>query len=136
MGKNKSAGSLDTNILLRLLLDDVALHTKAAEALLGKGKRFEVADAAIIEMIFVLEKVYQFTREDILENVYVITRSEQFICNRTLFESALPLYLAQAKLSIMDCVLLTYARLNNALPFWTFDKDLIKYSENDARVVG
>lgn len=136
MAKNKKNGSLDTNVLLRLLLDDVAPQTKAVERLLARGERFEVADAALIEMIFVLEKVYGFGREDILENVWVITRNEQFVCNRVLFEHALPLYLHHGKLSIMDCVLLVYARLNNAAPLWTFDKDLIKQGGGDARVVG
>ena len=135
MAKNKSAGSLDTNVLLRLLLDDVSSHTQAVETLLAQGKVFEIADAAIIEMIFVLEKVYGFARADVQENTYAIVRHEQFICNKVLFECALPLYVNRDKLSIMDCILLSYARVNNAIPLWTFDRDLAKLSEGAAQTI-
>ena len=40
-------GSLDTNILLRLILEDVPEQSIAVEKLLTKGKVFEVADAAL-----------------------------------------------------------------------------------------
>ena len=135
MAKNKSAGSLDTNLLLRLLLGDVPSHIQAVETLLEKGTLFDVADAAIIEMIFVLEKIYGFARQDIQENVYAITRNEQFNCNKVLFEYALPLYIKQSNLSLIDCVLLSYARIQNVTPLWTFDKNLIKLSGGDAQAV-
>ena len=132
MAKNKLRGSLDTNALLRLLLGDVPAQTRAVESLLTKESVFEVADAALIEMIFVLEKIYKMERPLVMENVLAITRHKQFLCNKKMFEQCLPLYVAHKSLSIIDCALVTYARLQNATPLITFDKDIVKYASGDA----
>jgi predicted nucleic-acid-binding protein len=131
--KRNSGGSLDTNILLRLLLDDVPEQTVVVDRMLKRGSRFDIADIALIELIFVLEKVYHFERSHVCENVLSITHNEQFNCNRSLFEYALSLYSAHPKLSIIDCVLLVYARLNQKTPLYTFDKELIRQGSDDAR---
>ena len=129
---NKPNGSLDTNILLRLLLDDVPEQTKVVEKILASGKKFEVADAALIEMVFVLEKIYKMDRELIQENVIGIIRNSLFVCNKQLFERVMPIYVSEPTLSIIDCSLLMYARLNQALPLYTFDKKLVKKSDKDS----
>ena len=130
MGSKKN-GSLDTNTLLRLLLDDVPEQTKAVEKLLVTGRKFEVADAALIEMVFVLEKIYKMDRGLIQENILGIVRNSVFVCNKNLFEKALPIYVSEPALSIIDCSLLTYARLNKALPLYSFDKKLVNKSDKD-----
>ena len=123
---------LDTNILLRLLLGDVPAQTAQIDVLFQGGTIFEVADATLIEMVFVLEKIYGFERSLICENVFAITRNPQCITNRALFEHAMPLYENYTKLSIIDCALLVYTRLNKTTPLYTFDKELIKHSAQDA----
>ncbi len=134
MAKRKKAhGSLDTNILLRLLLRDVPAQTDAVELLLATGKTFEIASAAIIELVFALEKLYRMDRELIHENVRTLVSNKQLLCETKLFLTCMPLYVAQPSLSIVDCALLTHARLNKAIPLYTFDKDLIKHSGDDAR---
>ena len=131
MGNNNSQGSLDTNILLRYILEDVPEQVTAIEKLLGSGKTFEIADVAITEMVFVLEKSLAFPRSEIVEMIQIIIRNPQMNCNARLFELVMTLYLQQPKLSIIDCALLTYARLNKATPLYTFDKELVKGSEGD-----
>lgn len=128
MAKNNSSGSLDTNILLRLALDDVPDQTILIEKLLLKGNTFAVADAALFEMVFVLEKVYRLPRTLVVENMHTVVRNKQFICNRALFERTLHFYLEHPKLSIVDCGLKIYAELNNASPLYTFDQALAKAS--------
>lgn len=125
--------SLDTNVLLRLVLDDVPEQSKIIKALLNAKTKYQVADPALIEMVFVLEKVYQLERPYIVDNIMFIVRHPQFICNRTLFETIVPVYLFEPALSITDCALLGYARLNNATPLYTFDKKLVAKSEGDAK---
>lgn len=119
-------GSLDTNILLRLILEDVPEQSLAVEKLLENGKVFEVADAALFEMVFVLEKLYRINREQVAKSVLAIVRNTKFNCNRKLFELIMPLYVQEAKLSIIDCALTHYAKLNNATPLFTFDIALNK----------
>jgi predicted nucleic-acid-binding protein len=119
-------GSLDTNILLRLILEDVPEQSIAVEKLLAEGKVFEVADAALFEMIYVLEKLYKINREQVAKSVLAIARNTKFNCNRKLFELTMPLYVQESKLSIIDCALTHYAKLNNATPLFTFDIALQK----------
>lgn len=129
----KTSGSLDTNVLLRLLLNDVPEQTILVESLLSKGVQFEIADATIFELVFVLERVYGMERELVCENISAIIGNPKFNSNRALFKDALRLYESESKLSIIDCALLVYARLQKALPLFTFDKELQKKSMGDAQ---
>ncbi len=121
-------------MLLRLVLGDVPAQTQIVESLLEKGGMFEVADAALIEMIFVLEKILKTDRALIQENVFAITRHKQFLTKKKLFERSMPFYVTHPALSIVDCTLLAQARLDKVVPLYTFDKDLAKHGEGDAKI--
>lgn len=126
MATNNASGLLDTNVLLRFVLGDVLEQVVAVDTLLAKKGVFEVADVAVIEMVYVLEKVLLFSREEVCEKVYGVIRNQQFLCNRKLFESVLPMYILEQKLSFNDCALATYAYINKSIPLYTFDKELAK----------
>ena len=49
--------SLDTNCLLRWLLDDIPEQSAAITNLIDSGEGFTVADAALIETVFVPENL-------------------------------------------------------------------------------
>jgi predicted nucleic-acid-binding protein len=123
---NTKHGSLDTNLLLRLVLGDIPAQAEAVENLLKPGKTFDVSDITIFEMVFVLEKVYKLPRTIVSQNIYTIINHACINCNRKLFASSLPLYIDNPKLSIVDCALYQYAELNKATPLYTFDAELIK----------
>jgi len=119
------SGSLDANVLLRLLLNDVPEHNAAATQLLQNASgQFAVSDTAIIEIIFVLERHYEFTRQQTNEAIEGLMALSEINCNRALFATALPLFVRRPGLSFEDCCLATYAELNNAKPLWTFDQKL------------
>ena len=119
------SGSLDANVLLRLLLNDIPAQHAAAVTLLQKFPgQFAVADTAIIEVVFVLERHYNFTRTVIADAVEGLMSLTEVNCNRTLFEKALPLFVKSPSLSFEDCCLVMYAELNAAKPLWTFDRKL------------
>lgn len=118
-------GSLDTNALLRLLLNDVAEQHVAVKKLLREAdSQLAVADIAIIELVFVLERHYDFSRQQVGEAITGLMLLREINCNRTLFEKALQTYISRSALSFEDCCLSTYATLNQAEPLWTFDKKL------------
>ena len=125
MAKNKT-GSLDTNILVRLVVGDVSAQTKLVEKLIAEATKLDVADIVVFELVFVLEKLYFFSRSDIAESVSAIIRNKKINSNRKLFESVLSMYLENPKLSFVDCTLPEYARLNKAEPLFTFDQKLAK----------
>lgn len=124
-----SLGSLDANILLRLVLNDVADQHKMALRLVdGSDGHFEVADTAFIEVAFVLERDYKFARSEIQETIEGIISSPKINCNLNLFTKALPLFIAHRSLSFEDCCLAVYAEQNDAQPLWTFDQQLAKHA--------
>jgi len=134
MVKNR-IGSLDTNILLRLVLEDVPEQTRLVEKLFDESDNLYVADIIIFEMVFVLDRVYQFSREQIAKSVASIIRNKKINCNRKLFELSLPLYNTNTKISFVDSTLPYYALLNGTTPLFTFDKALNKACPDSSRVL-
>jgi predicted nucleic-acid-binding protein len=118
------AASLDTNCLLRWLLGDVPAQTGAVTKLLASSETFLVADAAIIEVIFVLEKVKKIDRALIQKAVLAIMAQANIKCSREVFEETMPVYVSHPKLSVTDCYLSVLAKRDKALPLYTFDRKL------------
>ena len=121
----KFDGSLDTNVALRLLLNDIPEQHSAVKELLSQATHeFYVADTVMIELVFVLNRHYGFNRLQITEAIDGLMKLKKITCNQALFERALPLFLDHVSLSFEDCCLAIYAQLNDAQPLWTFDKKL------------
>ena len=116
--------SLDTNCLLRWLLCDIPEQTALVTALVNSGESVVVADAALIETVFVLEKLKKISRETIEKTVIAIIEKNTIQCNRELFLEVLPIYAAHPKLSFVDCYLAILANRTGATPLLTFDKKL------------
>ncbi|GAB3267865.1 PIN domain-containing protein [Arthrobacter pigmenti] len=129
-----TSGSLDANILLRLLLDDVPHQHAAAMDLLADGDRFSVSDTALIEVNFVLGGAYGLTRDQQQEAVVGLLQQPQLVGNIDVFTAAFDTYCAHPKLSFEDCYLVSHARANGDEPLWTFDKKLA--TQTRARLVG
>lgn len=121
----KFAGSLDANVLLRLLLNDVPEQHQAAVNLLENSIRpFKVADVAIIELVFALENHYHFKRIAIQETIESLLSLPTIRADRKHFEAALPLFVKHSNLTFEACYLHVLAEADGAAPLWTFDKKL------------
>jgi predicted nucleic-acid-binding protein len=116
--------SLDTNCLLHWLLGDIPEQTAMVTALVDSEKSLAVADAALIETVFVPEKLKKISRETIEKAVMAVTGKDTILCNRELFTEVLPLYTGHPKLSFVDCYLEVLARRTGAAPLLTFAKKL------------
>lgn len=120
-----NSGSFDANVLLRLLLNDIKdQHAAVLKLMRDPSATFAVADVAVVEVVFVLERHYGFTRSQISEAIEGLCSIPQITCNQTLFQKTLPVFVKNMKLSFEDCCLATYAELQNSLPLWTFDRKL------------
>lgn len=125
------AGSLDTNVVLRLILGDIPPQRAKAKALLGStAGQFAAADTVFIEAAFVMEREYGMSRTQISELLDGFMGLKQINCNRLMFDKALSLYTKHASLSLEDCALTAYAELGDALPLYTFDKQLAKSTQS------
>lgn len=116
--------SLDTNCLLRWLLWDLPDQAVAVDKALCGDRKYDVADAAVIEMVFVLEKVYSLPRTIIRDFVLVILSRREINSNKVLFNVVIEDYVKHPALSFMDCFLAGLAELSGAIPLLTFDKKL------------
>ena len=121
--------SLDTNIIVRLIMKDAPEQClKIQDMLMRQGVRYEVADLAVTETVYVLQTWYNWTRHGIVDALTSVLEDFGLNYNRALFEQVFPMYLECPKLSFNDCCLAGYAMLNQAEPLWTFDKALAKES--------
>lgn len=125
---SKKIESLDTNILLRMMLQDIPEQFELAIKLMErKDVIYLVSDAMLSEAVFVLTRM-KVDRETI---VAILT---QFVARPNVKASELMdielfwMYLHYPKLSFTDCYLALEAALNKAEPLWTFDKALAKES--------
>lgn len=129
-------GSLDANILVRLLTNDIPEQYLLARQLITSGQTFEVSDTAIIETIYALNEYYKIPRLIVKELIDALITNKNLIIDSATFATTLELFVKRPALSIEDCYLSCLAKLRQALPLWTFDKKLAKQSDGLAQEVG
>lgn len=129
------SGSLDANAILRLILRDVPKLSEEALSLIARGRRFRVADIAVMETVFALERYYNVPRLEIADIMEIFANNPKIVVNRSLLEEALAAYTKFSKLSFEDCCLAVYAKLDDALPLWTFDEKLAKQLHGSAKLI-
>lgn len=126
----KTCESLDTNVILRIILKDTPEQgLKIQDMFMRQGVTYEVADLAVTEVVYVLQTFYRWTRSGIVDALTAILEAFPLKYNKALFGRVFRMYLGHPKLSFNDCCLAVYAALNQAEPLWTFDKALAKENE-------
>ena len=121
--------SLDTNVVLRLLLQDSPEQAARVAKLFAASKpnSLVVADAVFFEVAWVLAgPAYRLSREVVAAALQQIAAIPQVSCNRPLIERAVPLYRQHAQLSFIDICLAVHAELNGATPLLSFDRALAR----------
>ncbi|MES2971884.1 MAG: PIN domain-containing protein [Patescibacteria group bacterium] len=114
--------SLDTNVVLRFLLNDAPEQTQKATQTIEKNKVY-VTDVVAIEVMYVLEKVFLLPRKDICKLVVGFLGFANVVHNPYFLLEAIQLYEHHPSLSIVDCYAAAEAKAyNNQL--MTFDKRL------------
>ena len=121
MLRQKNMVMLDTNMILRYLLDDNQEMADKAEQYLNAGD-VSVTIEVIAEVIYVLKGVYSLEQDKIVDTVkYFI----EFVCcqEREVLFLALETF-KKCNLDFVDCVLYAYHKLKN-VEIATFDKKLL-----------
>lgn len=126
--------TVDANVVLRALLDDVPKQHDAAIALLTGGGSFRVPDIAIAEVVFVLGRAYGLTREQQREVVLGLLLQPMILADVEVAEIAFATYVRFPKLSFEDCHLAARAESGGETPLWTFDRKLA--GQGGATLVG
>lgn len=120
----KPSGSLDTNLLLRLITLDVPQQHRAVKKLLETEQKFLVDDIAVVEIVYALQGHYKFSRAQIANSILPLLQIAQIIVDDSLIKTSVEYYLAHPALSFEDCYLSAKAGKINATPLWTFDRKL------------
>jgi len=120
--------SLDTKVVLRFLLNDVPEQTEKAATIISKDKVY-VTDVVAVEVVYVLEKVIELSRQDIVKLITDFLGFANIVSNPYFLLDAIVLYKRHPALSIVDCYATAEAKTyNNKLV--TFDKSLITQGGN------
>jgi predicted nucleic-acid-binding protein len=123
--------SLDTNIVLRYLLNDVPEQSFTSKLIIT-GSTCYITDVIAVEIIFVLERVICMERSDIVMLFKTFLSLPNVVYNDYFLDQAIDLYGAKKKLSIVDCYAATEAKMyKNTLI--TFDKELVKQGGNHVK---
>lgn len=125
---SKRIESLDTNILLRVLLQDIPEQVELAMSLLEREDViYKVSDAMLSELVFVLTRM-KVDRETIVAALTKIVARPNIRAGELMDIELFWEYLHHPKLSFTDCYLAIEAAADKAEPLWTFDKALAKES--------
>jgi predicted nucleic-acid-binding protein len=119
---------IDTSVILRILVKDDEIKRKATERFIKdarqQGITLYLLPVAILEIVWVLEKVYKFGRKLIREHVEAILNTPEFNCEmEDVFKSAIKTY-EEKNIKFADAV----------MGFWGLEKGLstvYTYDEKD-----
>ncbi|MFT4010445.1 MAG: PIN domain-containing protein [Nocardioidaceae bacterium] len=116
--------SIDSNGVLRWLLDDVPGAADKVERRLASDGPLKVADVALVEVVFVLEKLLGISRRTVADSVGAVLGDARFSCDRDIWRAVVKTWADRPKLSVVDVYLAEIARRGDDVPLLTFDRKL------------
>ena len=123
----KNSHMLDANAVLRFLLQDIEEQFQEVKAIV-KRDRCYVTLEVMAEVCYVLEGLYQVSREDIADNFRKLN-FDVTILNVDVFLRALEIFDKPPKLDFVDCLLYGY-KMERGIDIVTFDKQLLRQLGN------
>ena len=122
---------VDTNLIVRYLVQDHEKHAKAAGKLFDACDRGDVVivvlPAVLAECVFVLESFYEHPRGDIASALGRLISSPGVEIDAAIHLDALDRY-RKTKVHFVDCLLAAAARAGDT-PVATFDEDFRKFGD-------
>lgn len=128
MGSESRITSIDSCILLRIILRNNLEQTQKAVSLLLSGGDFYVDDVVIMEVVYVLTKE-KMRRSKILDNLVTLLDNPMIIYDKAFFAGVFERYATHPSLSFDDCVLEAKVAMKRKKPLWTFDKKFANQSD-------
>lgn len=127
IGRKEGIEHVDTCVIVRMITRDNEKMLKKARKLFSHtNKLYVFEDAAMMEVVYVLStSLYKYTRELIAQKIKSILHLENLVCNKSIIEGALDLYVSHPKLSFVDCYLTVVTDASQEKPLWTFDHKLL-----------
>lgn len=118
---------LDANAVLRFLLQDLEEQFQEVRSVI-KRDRCYVTLEVMAEVCYVLEGLYQVSREDMVD-IFRKLNFDVTILNVDVFLRALEIFDKPPKLDFVDCLLYGY-KMERGIDIVTFDKQLLRQLGN------
>ena len=118
--------SIDTNILLRLILLDNPKQVAQIQALLAQYEDVSLPDQAIIEAVYILGGLEGLSRHDITRILRTVLDNQRLHTNAAVFYRVLEHYQELPAVSFTDMYLEATAYFSGQIPLFTFDKKLAR----------
>ena len=130
--------ALDTNALVRYVVEDDAVQLAAARRLIRKcvsdGRKLFVPVTVTLEFEWVLRASFEYPKEEVMQALSsLFSAAELNFESEGALEIALQLY-REGSADFADCLHIALAAHAGELPLWTFDKHAAKV--NGARAIG
>ncbi|MFY9511925.1 MAG: type II toxin-antitoxin system VapC family toxin [Rubrivivax sp.] len=130
--------ALDTNALVRYIVEDDAAQLAAARRLIRKcvseGQALFVPVTVTLELEWVLRASFGYVKDDVVEVLSrLFSAAELTFESERALEVALQLY-REGAADFADCLHIALAAQAGGLPLWTFDKRAARV--NGARAIG
>lgn len=116
---------LDTNVLLRYLLDDIEEQGLIAEHLIDGGAW--TTPEVLAEVTYVLDSVYNVPRASIAASLNIILNNVK-VSPPDIIKAAVDEY-QNSKLDFVDCIIVAYGK-SRITPVFSFDKAINKALTN------
>ena len=113
----------DTNVLARMLTEDQAAQSKAAQAALQEAEMVAISISAICELVWVLSQGYKISSVDIADTIRGLLNSANVVVNRPAAEAGLALLDAGGDFA--DGVIAYEGQWLGADTFVSFDKKAV-----------
>ncbi len=127
-------GAADTNVLLRLLVEDDVDQARAARAFQRAHGPIFVSHVVLAEAAWVLASGYGYRREQVRAVIEMLLETEGIDVQGPATVAAALAHHRASSAGISDCLILAIAQRAGAGPLGTFDRKLGKLP--DARTIG
>jgi predicted nucleic-acid-binding protein len=117
--------AVDTNLLVRLLVQDDPKQTAAAKTFVSTGAW--ISHLVLAEAMWVLGSVFSVPSPSLATAVRMLLEHESLVLqDADVVEAALAAFVARPALGFSDCLILEIARKAGHLPVGSFDRNFSK----------
>ncbi|MBL7155987.1 MAG: PIN domain-containing protein [Candidatus Pacebacteria bacterium] len=126
----EKAKAIDTNLIIRFLVEDDVKKADAVEKLLKKAEKekIEIPDVIFAEIAWVLLSFYALNKKDVVEKLEGLLGLKFIKMNRDILEKTVEIF-NNFNVSYIDAYLVAYALENNQGVIYSFDKGFDKIKQ-------
>jgi predicted nucleic-acid-binding protein len=115
--------TVDTNVLIRVFVDDDQKQAQAARKLLKSAELIAVTSSSLCEFVWVLRQAYKFSRQDVAAAIRLLLDIRNVAMNRSAVEAGLAIL--ESGGDFADGVIAYEGNWLGGETFASFDKDAV-----------